>query len=912
MMICRVISISRIKKEAARLSVLLLSVFTITHSAHSQNLPPYQELSIRHICEATSVMATPGKSPAHMLKSGEEVRIKDVTFGADNLPYFAVDYATGTGLQRATGFVPVEKISHFCDFTKRSDSGHNFLAPTNTCHLIAIKTDTLTALNKQAVALKEYRPSMAAYRLADGQYALSLGLLNIRASGNIMGRASNLPENSECSTGTEFIEALVKNEKEFSDGEYGNFASASDRLAAARNLMEQTGDANNLKKACDLGLNEACSRYAEAIYNIEDPDGTLPAKVTHYAMMGCMGGDIRGCQLAINRTDNTLENAQFRAVEGGTGNAEDLVLPELAKPGCDAGQAVSCILLARGTATYTKPTLAEAASNFTAKLTACRSGIAWACEEVPDAFGYVVQARGEYTSATADENYSLGSLTEEICTPGPKQPNIVHCKPAYYKYRDFLQANKTPPLTDTRIAKAKGLLERGCIAGDPAACAVQSKLADHWSAEDRNMAAARATKLCTGQSDKDSICDSLGVALDPNLETAKPAQRTLYDTLVMTCMTDKTSNGPQACSAAVSAYASLESTDQVHNIETMLANACNNENINGCQTLASLIATKAQNNPETNQSPEENKSVTLLSVLRTGCRFDDNPASTCLSLADSLSSAGEVNAAMDVYTKTCGYQVTHANERLADVRICYDAAKFALSQKTRYASALQWSEFACNSADLGLSPYACKLAGNIYASGLGIEADLQKAAIAYRNGCFHPYMKTTDGEACLKYGNMLLEAHDNPDSAASVTPDDLQNSGDMISEASRAYDMGCMDNIEQACQANRKLLTDWSKGLYSHNRVQCRVEDDRGSVYSDKICREFSFYQADGQLKEERRQIRLEVYVWPDGDRSVVYQRDGTWLLNEVTTAGLRHVDATKCWRNPVSKRSFCVSPLQE
>ena len=161
--------------------------------------------------------------------------------------------------------------------------------------------------------------------------------------------------------------------------------------------------------------------------------------------------------------------------------------------------------------------------------------------------------------------------------------------------------------------------------------------------------------------------------------------------------------------------------------------------------------------------------------------------------------------------------------------------------------------------------------------------------IAYQNGCFHPYVKTTDGESCIKYGNILRDALSHLNETGSpklILPgnmyDDTESPIGIGSEASRAYDMGCMDSIEQACQLNRELLDDWSKGRYLHNRVQCRVLNDKGTVLSDKVCREFPFYQAAGQAKEQRHQIRLEVYVWPDGDRTVVYQKEGKWLLNEL------------------------------
>lgn len=906
---------SSIKNFFVLLSTSLFALTTISSSAQSNSLPPHQPLGIRHVCAPVQVSVSPGQSVRHSLHSGEEVQLQDITFGPDNKPYFSVKYATGTGLQRATGFLLIDQVSNFCDFEKRAAYGQNFLAPPNTCHLVAVEKSSIAALNKEASALEKYRASMAAYRMSNGSYALSLGLLNIRASETILELAKDLPANSQCSTGAEFVEALVKTESTFSDEQSRRFASDTERLAVARNMMQQgkqTSDAAVLKQACDLGTPEACSRYAEAIYNAEDTNGTLPATVTHYALMGCMGGNVLGCKLAINRAENTLENAQFRAIEGGTGNPDDLVGLELAKPGCDARQAVSCVLLARGTAPYTTPTLIQAASNFAATLSACRTGIAWACEELQDAFAKVVHARTGYASATPDENYALGSLVEEICTPGPAKPNVPHCKPAYLKYRDFLQFTKASADGDARIGNAKSFLEKGCAAGDPSACATQSRLNDHWPTRARNRAAARAIDLCALQSEKESICDGLAASLDPALNAAIPAQRQVYDALIEKCKTDKTSEGPQACSSAATTFKSLQSDGRPSDIEAQLSAACNAENINGCNALASLVSEKSQDG-------WRDAKDAVLSVLRAGCRFDDSPGSTCLSLADSLASSGDNGEAIDVYAKTCEYQIKHATGRLKDVSICYNAAKFALAQKVRYKDALRWAEFSCGAEDLGLSPYGCKLSGNIYASGLGVEANPQEAVIAYQSGCFHPFVKTTDGESCIKYGNILLDALGQLGQTGApelILPGYIYNDTEspigIGSEASRAYDMGCMDSIEQACQLNRKLLDDWSHGRYFHSRVRCRVQDDSGTVRSDKTCRAFPFYQAAGQMKEQRNQVRLDVYVWPDGDRTVVYQKDGDWLLNELVTDGVRREGATSCWRNPVSKRSFCVTALEQ
>ncbi|MDN3713516.1 hypothetical protein QWZ10_20420 [Paracoccus cavernae] len=62
-------------------------------------------------------------------------------------------------------------------------------------------------------------------------------------------------------------------------------------------------------------------------------------------------------------------------------------------------------------------------------------------------------------------------------------------------------------------------------------------------------------------------------------------------------------------------------------------------------------------------------------------------------------------------------------------------------------------------------------------------------------------------------------------------------------------------------------------------------------------------------MHKTREQIGLNVYVWPDGDRSVTYVRNGIWRLNEVRTEDPVTEADTRCWHNPISSRSFCVVP---
>jgi len=388
----------------------------------------------------------------------------------------------------------------------------------------------------------------------------------------------------------------------------------------------------------------------------------------------------------------------------------------------------------------------------------------------------------------------------------------------------------------------------------------------------RNHSAARAIALCAEQTEKDSACTGLGSALDPGLAAAAPAQNDSYQALSNSCRTDTSASGPQACAAAVAA--ALASKDiKRPQLEAMLDSACGDETINGCQALASLLFANTKE-----QSPPPIKA--------------DNDARALAALE-----------------KGCAAPIAQSSNRPETVSLCYEAAKFALQHKTHYPAALQWADFACKAADPGLSPYACKLIGNIYALGLGTAVNAQQAAMAYQSGCFHPFVATTDGEACIRYGNLLLGAKPPIVLAGEAYAGD-QTPASLITEASRAYDMGCMDNIEQACQLNRTLLEDWSRGRYPHDRTTCSVKDDAGTTRSEKTCRRFSFYQAAAERKPGRRQLRLNVHVWPDGDKTVIYQDNGRWRLNEVITDGPQRKSDMTCWRNPISKRSFCAKPL--
>ena len=96
------------------LPALALLSFGAGLPALAQEPPPYQPLETRHVCAAQPVYAAPDGAQARVLSAGETVRLRDVTFGPDGAAWFALDYATGKGLERAVGYLEIAAVTHFC------------------------------------------------------------------------------------------------------------------------------------------------------------------------------------------------------------------------------------------------------------------------------------------------------------------------------------------------------------------------------------------------------------------------------------------------------------------------------------------------------------------------------------------------------------------------------------------------------------------------------------------------------------------------------------------------------------------------------------------------------------------------------------------------------------------------------
>lgn len=904
-------------KSALRLMIVFVLAVVAPRLALAQDVPSYQPLEIRHVCTEQPMRSTPAGAEARMMQAGEQVVLRDVTYASDATAWFALDYATGRGLERSIGYLPVADVRHFCADPARSEvrsetALQSYIAPPNTCHLVLGYAGTVDALNALAGGMPAFAAAMSGYRLQSGSYVLTAGLLSTEIGRRIASPSDQLPDGGTCVSGADFAAALTYDSTGFALFDDSTVADNAARLASAQDLLakgREARDPQSLKQACDLGLGAGCTGFADLIYGEPDGADRGPAIVTRYALLGCLAGDLYGCQMAVNRLDNTLELARNQALPG-TAEGYGRVTTELSKLLCDGRDRFGCVLQARGTAPDRTASLVEAASNFAANLTACQQGIAWICEELAANFDRVVAARG--SSLSADERFALAGVETGLCTMGPREPNQRSCIPAYYGYRDFLKYGAPAALDADRVATAVAVLTDGCAAGDPSACGTLAALPDYWSVADRRQATASAIALCSAQEPKDSICDSLGSILDPTLPEARPVLRSRYEQLARSCLTP--GNGAyQDCLWALHSYAALAAPDGLATAEAMLNEACSPSNSNGCDALARLYGTSGYDFRGV-KIPGRNEPEAYVAVLRMGCRDgNQDTGNTCRQLADAVAVTGNGESSLSVLAEACGTLMREQGGQ--DDLACYDAAKLALAQNTQLDDALVWANFVCDGSDISTAPYACKLVGNILAKGLGLPPDPSGALLAYQRGCFHPRVRTTDGEACLNYGDLLVAMVRQNETPTQPLLFAHREDGEdptpplVLAEASRAFDMGCMDDIGQACAANKRLLDEWSTGDLPFDRFTCQVRSATGEVVSDRSCRGLIVYQAAAEMKQSREQIGLNVYVWPDGDRSVTYIKDGVWRLNEVRTDYPARDGAATCWHNPISTRSFCVTP---
>lgn len=390
-----------------------------------------------------------------------------------------------------------------------------------------------------------------------------------------------------------------------------------------------------------------------------------------------------------------------------------------------------------------------------------------------------------------------------------------------------------------------------------------------------------------------------------------------YDTHAMECSAKDGKEGMQACDRAYREYVSHVSADQIDPLVSLLEKNCTPQRPVGCEKLAFLYGDATLSGAEGIIFQGTDQREKRLSALRRGCDATLNRDNTCNALADVLEQNGETQEAGTIHRRGCNHVMRLNADEVGYLQAadCYDAGKFALYKTKNYNEAFPYLRFICEFDDYGTSPYACKHLGRMYENGLGVPADVGQAALYYRNACFHPRVDGTDGEGCLLFGETMINHREalsdiQHDAIMPMMSQDMQQVDLMLfaTEMSRAFQRGCNDAIPMACKANSKLFEARVAGDYGFTRKSCIVRAEGGDIASRKTCKAFTHHANPPKHSDLSGHPFVDnVFVWPDGDRTIISQMAGQYALNgkAVKTQFIDEL-GNACLTNPDTGRSFC------
>ncbi len=866
---------------------------------------PYQPASQRQICAAGPITDAPGGAVVGQTVPGDTVTIKDADFDADGALYFQIDSDAGPQ------FVPVRATAHFCDFPRRPAEGPAaFLAPPNSCHLIAASRRTLDEVNAFVADHAEYLPQITVFRAQNGWYAISPGMISRLAVEQVLMAGKNIPADAYCADGSNYFDVMDKRDGRFVEPDPPAPADPATRKAEAAGLIGQgraNGDLALLNRACLLGDAEGCGFAAQHLRQGDDISEAARREMIRYDLMGCMLGSTTSCHNAMSDKNFGVDKVLFTALpDAGLNGPERPVLEtELRKIGCDAGIEQSCSELALPVEQYLDTDPGRYLTALASAFRACQTAGGYPCQQ----FGQIAARKHDVTGSRWSEfsHYVRARLYAAQCRIAEK-PTSTPCDNAYALYTSFLD---TGIGTDNQRFEAAYFLRDGCESGSPRACAFQSNLPDFFLLQERQQAAARAMTQCDQQDNPEQICQRLDQELGVDLPQSRAKIRAKYDEYANACRTEQGTDGRNPCRDALRYYGAHISMDDIAEPLALLEETCRADGkITGCDSLTryyegEVIQFDAGQGKAWPAQPDKAQAARV-----TGCIATLEAVGNCGTLGLYHERAGDFAAAGQAYTLGCNTGMTAGKDQYyGQDRVCYWAAKNARNNLQDYANARRWFRYTC---DVGKYPFACKFLGLMEAQAEGGPADPMAATRLYGQACdMVEEISIGDGQACLFFGQSLIAnridlAMENWASIAvePVTRDTLPDSliMDVLTEASRAFIRGCADDIAEACTAFDKLLADWAKGDHPRLAAQCRVEDAQGRVTSAKTCSQFSIHlPGSGSARSSR------VYVWPDGDRTVVSEDAGDPRLNDAPAERYRSEDGANCLRNLTTGRSFCA-----
>lgn len=844
--------------------------------ALAQDIAPYQPLTQRQTCGTGQMLDAPGGAAVAPLPApGTRITITDLTHGPDGVLYYQLDQA---------GYVATRNAPHFCGFTDRAGRGAPHLSATpNSCHLIAASRQTLDQVNAFAADYAIFQPTMAVYRSQNGWYGISVGQVSLAAAAPILANAKILPKDAYCSDGAGYVAVM--------DQINGRFAEPDD------------GDGR--RHACLTGDGAACAKYADTIGTADDMSEAELAEILRFALIGCMAGNVTSCHTASRVPARIADHVRLTLWPDGADTAPPQSL-ELHRIGCDAGLLESCRALADSEL--------QAISGDPARYMTALQSAAAGCEASQDQYLcrdmlriLAKRDRAMGQPASADDLFFFAALRADSCKV-PTQDTNESCPDVTQTYAALLDH---PRITPEQAGATLDYLRSRCGGGDPDACAIASTQADWLDQAERDRAAAQAIAACRGTSGNPT-CDRLDGELGAALPQTQRLQQIEFDKLAHDCKAANTAEAAGACASALSYFARVISVTQTAPLEAALQAACTTEVQTGCETLAFVYghSTLTGEKLEFHGTDQPEK---RLAALRMGCRPGELGLRNCNMLGEVLQDAGDQTGAQASFRTACNTvrSAVHTDRLLTDGS-CFNAGLHALNRLNDRAVARADFHDVCDNIQNENSPYACKhlalmaMADDAPGTDPSVLLDLLDRA-CYPHGDFRG-----DGEGCLYMGRFLLDHHGQlvpQPYDGDPTPDtDEARRIAMARAASHAFSKGCLSKWQPSCAANERLIRDWIAGAYPVQMATCQIRGADGQLRSEKPCRMIR-YHVPQITDDEARYIHDEtVYIWPDGDQTLVRDGDPQALLNG------RPADIYpsqggdgRCQRNPESGNEFCA-----
>lgn len=878
---------------------------------------PYQPYAVRQLCSVNGepqveTFASPGRDRGISLPVGTPVLIDDVSFDGSGQLYFRAEYPTGQGLERATGYIRAEAAPNYCNYSDRQQPTLNrFVAPPNTCHLIAASRRTVAEVNDFAASYADFLPSMMVYRADNGWYAVSLGLIPTAREAFLRANTTRIPPDSYCSDGARYVAALDRRGDVFMEIEPAEQTTLRDVRAHARSLhikAQQTKQADTFRRACDLGEADSCAAYANALRGEGGDTQSVQAR-NRYDLLACMGGVTAGCNNAFVNIDYPyLDHAMRTAMPDRRIESTLSIIPELAKIGCDMGYPASCMQVLTSYIGAASTDRAAFATAVAAGYTACLGGRFYNCREFSDLFRMKQTYFSE--SLSASDYMAVGARWEEICSHQVADNSNKRCNAGYPEFSSAIWARDVTP---EQTAHARAFLREGCERGNANACARLARPESGGSADDRAAAARAAIAACQGDDAGAKACDDLPYYTDDALIPADSLAMTRYTEQAEACA----GGSPYECGRALCHYAREISNDDLTPVINMLRENCTSERVTGCDALASAYGSHKNHAAEGTITVGIDDPVLLIETLRLGCGDLMAPGNTCDGLGAALAKSGDIAEASAAYNKGCTFimDLGHGQASYGDDWECYNGAKHALLVAKEYATANQFFSYVCDGKTAGLAPFSCKYLGRIYDGGLGVERDADTARDYFAQSCFHHRVEDSDGEGCLLYGKLLIRDREaitrmNRDALGGVAMPqnaDSANVQHVLEDASRAFQRGCKSRIPLACEANTDLLAQRLDGAFAFETTDCFVRDKGDPDYRVQICRSLTQFPNFSDPDTQSNPLRETVFIWPDQDRTILQQSGDIWRLNGNRTSGLVADRPYNCIANPATGREFCA-----